>query len=340
MEQNPEIQANTEKEASPTAYDDSFRTLLNDCKELIIPVINEVFGENYTVKEQIELGINENIQSQSGDKLKKVITDSSLAITTEDGKTKRYHLECQARDDSSMLVRIYEYDARIALADGSLEDDVLTVNFPKSAVIFLRHTSTTPDHMRIRLVTPEGSTEYTVPVVKVQQYSLEDIFSKGMLFFLPFYIFCHENQLPEYESDEEKFKTLMAEYAYIQRRMEELQKAGEITEFVKKAICITTNHVMKKIAEKYRKVREGVEQIMGGQVLEYEAKTILNDGISIGRTEGIGIGRDEERKLAQAETEERAKDMLRDRMELSLVEKYTHLSMPRIQELARGLGML
>ena len=34
------------------------------------------------------------------------------------------------------------------------------------------------------------------------------------------------------------------------------------------------------------------------------------------------------------------KDMLRDRMELPLVEKYTHLSMPRIQELARGLGML
>ena len=63
---------------------------------------------------------------------------------------------------------------------------------------------------------------------------------------------------------------------------------------------------------------------MGGKILEYEAKTIRN----------------EERRRAQAETEERAKDMIRDRMELPLVEKYTHLSMPRIQELARGLGML
>ncbi len=25
---------------SPTAYDDTFRTMLNDCKELIIPVVN------------------------------------------------------------------------------------------------------------------------------------------------------------------------------------------------------------------------------------------------------------------------------------------------------------
>ena len=28
-----------------TPYDDVFRTLLNDCRHLIIPVINEVFGE-------------------------------------------------------------------------------------------------------------------------------------------------------------------------------------------------------------------------------------------------------------------------------------------------------
>lgn len=36
-----------------TPYDDVFRTLLNDCSSLIIPLINEVFGERYTGKEQI-----------------------------------------------------------------------------------------------------------------------------------------------------------------------------------------------------------------------------------------------------------------------------------------------
>ena len=33
---------------SKTAYDDAFRTFLNDCSELIIPVVNEVFGEHYS----------------------------------------------------------------------------------------------------------------------------------------------------------------------------------------------------------------------------------------------------------------------------------------------------
>ena len=63
---------------------------------------------------------------------------------------------------------------------------------------------------------------------------------------------------------------------------------------------------------------------MRGKIIEYEAKTIRN----------------EERKKFITETEERAKDMLRDKMNLSLVEKYTHLPMPRIEELARGLGLL
>lgn len=30
---------------SNTPYDDVFRTLLNDCSSLIIPVINEIFGK-------------------------------------------------------------------------------------------------------------------------------------------------------------------------------------------------------------------------------------------------------------------------------------------------------
>ncbi len=30
-----------------TPYDDTFRTLLQDCPELVVPLINELFGTNY-----------------------------------------------------------------------------------------------------------------------------------------------------------------------------------------------------------------------------------------------------------------------------------------------------
>ena len=45
--------------AVSTPYDDAFRTLVNDCARLLIPVINEVFGKHYS-------GVN--CQSQRADK--------------------------------------------------------------------------------------------------------------------------------------------------------------------------------------------------------------------------------------------------------------------------------
>lgn len=49
--------------------------------------------------------------------------------------------------------------------------------------------------------------------------------------------------------------------------------------------------VLEGLTVKRQKVQRGVKKVMGGQVLEYEAKTILKSGIEIGRKDGIEIGR-------------------------------------------------
>lgn len=42
-------------------YDSVFRTILNDCSRLIIPIINITFGETYTGDERIEFFPNEHL---------------------------------------------------------------------------------------------------------------------------------------------------------------------------------------------------------------------------------------------------------------------------------------
>ena len=42
-----------------TPYDDVFRTLLQDCPELVIPLINELFGTDYTGQEVVLSSTNE-----------------------------------------------------------------------------------------------------------------------------------------------------------------------------------------------------------------------------------------------------------------------------------------
>ena len=66
-----------------TPYDDAFRTLLQECKSLIIPVVNEIFGTNYTKEVTIDFENNE-IFMYREEGLEKRITDSSFSIMSEE----------------------------------------------------------------------------------------------------------------------------------------------------------------------------------------------------------------------------------------------------------------
>ena len=273
-----------------TPYDDVFRTLLNDCSPLIIPVINVVFGEEYTGEEKIIFAPNEHFLNQQGGKEEERITDSSFEIQ---GKTtKKYHLECQSSTDNSMLVRFFEYDTQIALDEGEIKGNTLTVTLPHSAVLYLRCSQNTPDTLKIRIETPGGGVEYEIKTIKTQQYTLQEIFEKNLLLFIPFYIFSHEKRFVEYEKEAAKLRELQEEYEGIKNKMEELAEEGRISEYIKCTLIDMSNKVLEHIASKYNAVREGVRTVMGGKVLEYEAKTIKREGIAEGRERGIAEGRE------------------------------------------------
>lgn len=263
-----------------TPYDDVFRTLLNDCSSLIIPMINEVFGEHYSGQEKITFSPNEHFLNQQGGNAEERITDTSFQI--EGSEIKKYHLECQSSTDNSMLVRFFEYDTQIALDEGVIKGNVLTVTLPHSAVLFLRHHGSTPDSLTIRMVTPGGTVEYDIQVIKSQQYTLDEIFDKNLLLLIPFYIFSHESRFEEYEKDKTKLRALQEEYVHIKNRLEELSDQGFISEYTRCTIIDMSNKVLEHLAAKYDSVKKGVKEIMGGKVLEYEAKTIRREGIEEG----------------------------------------------------------
>ena len=251
-----------------TPYDDVFRTLLNDCSSLIIPVINEVFGESYSGQEEIVFAPNEHFLNQQGGNEEERITDTSFKIVGKE--TKKYHLECQSSTDNSMLIRFFEYDTQIALDEGELSENVLTVTLPNSAVLFLRHHASTPNTLKIRMVTPGGTVEYDIQVMKAQQYTLKQIFEKELLLLIPFYIFSHETRFEEYEKDETKLKALQNEYEQIKNKLEELSEKGTISEYTRCTIIDMSNKVLEHIAKKYQAVRGTL------RVYLYAQKTCAN----------------------------------------------------------------
>lgn len=70
-----------------------------------------------------------------------------------------------------------------------------------------------------------------------------------------------------------------------------LCEQGEIDEYTKCTLIDMCNKVAENLAANYDKVREGVKEIMGGKLLDYEAKKIKMESYEKGISQGIFQGR-------------------------------------------------
>ena len=71
------------------------------------------------------------------------------------------------------------------------------------------------------------------------------------------------------------------------------EQYGRLTEYERQVIRDMTVKVVSSLAAKCDNIKKGVEDIMGGAILELEVDKILNRGIDIGISEGLSIGRTE-----------------------------------------------
>lgn len=83
---------------------------------------------------------------------------------------------------------------------------------------------------------------------------------------------------------------MQKEYEQIKEKLEELLNQGTISEYTRCTSIDMSNKVLEHIAAKYDSVKEGVKEVMGGKVLEYEAKTIKREGIKEGLEQGLEQG--------------------------------------------------
>ena len=277
-----------------TAYDDAFRTMIEKCDDLVFPMLNYMFGEHYGNGDQIIRGSNEEFSQQDGGRLKKRITDSQLVILSG-GERKRYHIECESSTKAEgVLVRIFEYGSQIALDDAILSCDEfrLAVNYPRAGVLFLRNSTNVPDKMTIEIRTPDGKTcDYSVSVIRENDFTLDDMFDKELYFLLPFYLFQYEDELPRLNADQVYLQSLLDEYDGIADRLNELVEAGKLSSRSRYVIIQMIKRVSDKLAMAQEHVRQKVGDVMGGHVIDldiFQAEDKAKaDGKAEGKAEGI-----------------------------------------------------
>ena len=239
-----------------TPYDDAFRTLLVKCPTLVIPLINEVFHEQYELREKVSVFHNEFFVGNR--QQKKRITDSHIGI-----RDKRYHAECQSSTDGTITVRLFEYDAHIAAENAQIEKDETTFIFPYSALLYLRCPANTPRTMRVTHKVPNGGISYEIPILKVPEYTAEEILKKELYFLIPFHIFAYEKELEKISNSSEKIEDLLRVYKKFAEVLQHRVKDGRLTEYERQVIRDMTVKVVSGLAAKWDNIKEGVEDIMG-----------------------------------------------------------------------------
>ena len=261
-----------------TIFDDVFRTMIEKMPYLAVPLINEVFQTSYSENVPIVQLRNEH-QQENGE----IITDSCLKI-----ENKLYHIECQSVDDTTMAIRMIEYDFSIAVENAQKYGRKYRMDFPKSCVLYLRSGKSTPDFLEIEMVLSDESVVlYRIPAIKLDTYTQDSIFEKNLLMLLPFYIMKYEKNIHEISKNPKLFDSLLNEYEEIRTRLEE-----ELTESGKSDLYMNLNKLIVKIADYICRnveiIRKGIGEVMGGKVLELESERLERKG-EIKGEERLGI---------------------------------------------------
>ena len=194
----------------------------------------------------------------------------------------------------------------------------MTVEIPCAAILFLRSNTNTPDKLEIEMITPGGTVSFDIPSMKLASYNLGSIFEKELYFLIPFFLFNREKTFAECETDQAKLKELLEEVSRLIHRLDHAMEEDHLSAYQRCIILDMAKLVSEALTVKYRKVKEGVEKIMRGRVIETEASRIYREGAKEA----------DQKRLKQV-----ARAMLDDGLEPERVARILHLTVEKLEEL-------
>ena len=141
--------------------------------------------------------------------------------------------------------------------------------------------------MKVTIEAPNGEDiTYVLPAIRLRSYNLDSIFEKDLYILIPFYLFNLEESFGKIsDGDETAVNELRDQISGLYERLKKRKEDGMIDEYTRRSLIDLSKKVMTALTKNYRVVYREVNRIMGGRVLDYEAKSILNRGVRQGLRE-------------------------------------------------------
>ena len=118
--------------------------------------MNEAFGEKFSQNAEVSLKNNKHVIRRTDDSLDRRDSDMVVELTEMVGEMikKVYMFECETWYDKTIVFRIAEYGASVAIETAEVTDEGVVLRIPNSAVIFLHPNEKIPRMMKVSYEAP------------------------------------------------------------------------------------------------------------------------------------------------------------------------------------------
>ena len=272
-------------------FDDVFKSLKLKHTRLFIPVINEVFGRNYSLTEDIRVLSSEipGISFDPEGSLKKGVAGTKQSVIYSDCllgiSDTAYMIEEQSGTDGSMSVRMFQYAFGQALGEAEYDAYHVHVRLPFMAVLYIRGGDSVPEYTDIDLDFRDGRIErYQAKNIALNKLTREYIREKLLYVYVPFYIV-------RYEADIASGRTPAAaveDLGFFRSAILEDHKKGLLNDYETANLMEYVNRVIQHITDG-NEAEKGLVSIMGvdGQVIETEFERLMREKHEQGLEQGI-----------------------------------------------------
>lgn len=274
--------------------DEVLKYLFSTSNKVLINLLNGIFDENFK-EDEVSLTISNN--EFIGESLDVIRGDMFFEISKLNNQKTCYHLEFQTKNDSTMIIRMFEYGFKKGRETQSINlNDVKTIYFPKQKVIFFEENKNINNSLDLNIVFPSGENIlYSVDVIKYWEYTEEELIRKKMYPLIPLQLFNLRKELEKCQKNND------------------IKKINELSH-IAKSLAVRLAIESKELFDSYEILGEDFHKMLLSinNLIEYLNRNYLNDdrleeevntmtktlydpevekrGIEIGRQEGIQEG--------------------------------------------------
>ena len=178
-------------------YDKAFKRILTLSEKTVINLINGLFDTDYPTDSKITYNWTEHEDKD----LKRTLADSILTINGRDS----YHIEAQMTEDEEIVFRFIEYGFGHAYKNRTFVSGGERMVFPRPCILYLDEgkKDKVPDEYTLTLLFEnQGEFAYRVPLVKLQNMSVEELNDKKLIALLPFQLLKLRKKIENLRTEE------------------------------------------------------------------------------------------------------------------------------------------